>query len=304
MGLGLLFPILLLAMGVYVLIGAIKGSGRLFTMENFKDDSKDKAKKYQRILYIALAVIMLFMAAVNGLQSVLYSNKVTYYKITDAYREAFPDLTDDNGQLYKTEQDSSGGKFSVNENGEYILMADDAGNTEAYNIDNEKMSGTVCINGFIQNAYYLYSNDSEKFPVTSGGLMSCMGGSVEYSKYYTQTDLLDDADNPVYPESDADLAKGHAVYTSAFGNVRSDANDGSLISKLYGAFSMKLLSVLNYVFLGLAVVGLIGLFLITRKFTDKEKLKKAREQQVHGPSMPSSAFEFDEEAPAKNSAKK
>ena len=28
---GLLFPILLLAMGAYVLVGAIKGSGRLFS---------------------------------------------------------------------------------------------------------------------------------------------------------------------------------------------------------------------------------------------------------------------------------
>ena len=46
--------------------------------------------------------------------------------------------------------------------------------------------------------------------------------------------------------------------------------------------------------LGLAVVGVIAVFLVTRKFTDKEKLKKARQQQVH-PSMPTGAFNFDDE---------
>ena len=292
MGLGFLFPILLFAMGIYVFIGAIKGSGRLFSMENFKDDSKETAKKYMRILYFALAAIMLFMSIVNGLQTVLYSNQLTYCKVTDAYREAFPDLTDDNGQLYKTERDSSGGRFSVDENGGFILMADSDGNTEAYNIDNVKMSSTVCVNGFIQNAYNVHS---DVFPVTSGGLMNCMGGSVDYQKYIESTELIDDVGNPIYATSDAEKANGHVVYLSAIGNARSDTNDGSFFSKLYNAISPKLLSILNYVFLGLAAVGLVGLFLVTRKYTDKEKVQKAREQQVHGPSMPSSAFDFDED---------
>ena len=288
MGLGLLFPILLLAMGVYVLIGAIKGSGRLFTMENFKDDSKEKAKKYMRILYFALAAIMLLMAVVNGLQSVLYSNKLTYYKVTDAYKDTFPELIED-GTLTYTATESASNGFSCMGTGETKEVT-----YGPYSVDNEKMELQE-ISAFINKAYSLYKDDQTKFPVTSGGLMSCTGGSVDYSKYYAQTDLLDDADNPVYPESDADRAKGHAVYTSAFGNIRSDANDGSFISKLYNALSMKVLSVLNYILLGLAVVGLIGLFLVTRKYTDKEKLQKAREQQVHGPSMPSSAFEFEDE---------
>lgn len=289
MGLGLLFPILLLAMGVYVLVGAIKGSGRLFTMENFKEDSKDKAKKYMRILYFALAAIMLFMALVNGLQTVLYSNKLTYYKITDAYKDTFPDLIEDGTLTYTATESASSGFSCMGGGGETREVT-----YGPYSADNEKMEIQE-ISAFINKAYSLYKDDQTKFPVTSGGLMSCGGGSVDYSKYYAQTDLMDDADNPIYPESDADRERGHVVYTSAFGNVRSDANDGSFISKLYGACSMKLLSVLNYVFLGLAVAGLIGLFLVTRKYTDKEKLQKAREQQVHGPSMPSSAFNFDDE---------
>lgn len=288
MGLGLFFPILLLAMGAYVLVGAIKGEGRLFSMENFKDDSRDKAKKYMRILYFALAAIMLIMALINGLQTVLYSNKLIYYKITDAYKETFPDMIE-NGTLTYTTTESASSGFSCMGPGETKEVT-----YGPYSADNEKME-IAEISAFINKAYSVYKNDQTKFPITSGGLMSCTGGSVDYSKYYAQTDLLDDVGNPVYPESDADLAKGHAVYTSSIGNTRSDANDGSFISKLYGAFSMKTLSVLNYIFLGLAVVGLIGVFVITRKFTDKEKLQKAREQQVHGPSMPSSAFDFDDE---------
>ena len=289
MGLGLLFPILLLGMGVYVLIGAIKGSGRLFSMENFKEDSRDKAKKYMRILYFVLAAIMLLMSVVNGLQSALFSNKLTYYKITDAYRDTFPDLIEDGTLTYTTVESASSGMSCMGgaSSGQEVTYG-------PYSADNEKMELQE-ISAFINKAYSLYKDDQTKFPVSSGGLMSCTGGSVDYSKYYAQTDLLDDADNPVYPETDADRERGHVVYVSTFGNVRSDANDGSFVSKLYGAVSMKLLSVLNYILLGLAVVGLIGLFLVTRKYTDKEKLQKAREQQVRGPSMPSSAFDFDDE---------
>ena len=289
MGLGLLFPILLLGMGVYVLIGAIKGSGRLFSMENFKEDSRDKAKKYMRILYFVLAAIMLLMSVVNGLQSALFSNKLTYYKITDAYKDTFPDLIEDGTLTYTTVESASSGMSCMGgaSSGQEVTYG-------PYSADNEKMELQE-ISAFINKAYSLYKDDQTKFPVSSGGLMSCTGGSVDYSKYYAQTDLLDEADNPVYPENDADRERGHVVYTSSFGNVRSDANDGSFVSKLYGAVSIKLLSVLNYILLGLAVVGLIGLFLVTRKYTDKEKLQKAREQQVRGPSMPSSAFDFDDE---------
>ena len=289
MGLGLFFPILLLAMGVYVLIGAIKGSGRLFTMENFKDDSKDKAKKYMRVLYFALAAIMLLMAVVNGLQTVLYSNKLTYYKVTDAYKETFSDLLD-NGTLTYTATESTGSGMSCFGTGGTSVEK----TYGPYSADNDKMQIEE-ISAFINKAYSVYGSDTEKFPRTSGGLMSCGGSSVDYSKYYAMTDLLDDAGNPVYAQSDAEKANAHTVYVSSYGNVRSDANDGSFIAKLYGSVRPQLLSVLNYVLIGLAVLGVVGVFLVTRKFTDKEKLRKAREQQVSGPSMPSSAFVFDDE---------
>lgn len=288
MGLGALFPILLAAMGIYVLIGAIKGSGKLFSMENFKDDSKDQAKKYMRILYFALAAIMLLMALVNGLQSVLYTSKMTYYRVTDAYKDNFGDLLE-NGTLTYTATETTGGGMSCMGGGTTVEKT-----YGPYSVDNQKMEMEE-ISAFINKAYSVYKGDQTKFPVTSGGLMSCGGSSVDYSKYYEMTDLIDEEDNPVYAKSDAEKANGHVVYISSLGKTRSDANDGSFISKLYGAFSPKLLSILNYVLLGVVVLGLAALFLITRKFTDKEKVQKAREQQVSGSSMPSSAFNFDDE---------
>ncbi len=282
--LGILFPILLLAMGVYVLYGAIKGEGRLFTLENFKDDSKDKAKKYMRIIYFVLAAIMLFMAIVNGAQTLLYSNKLTYYKVTDAYKDNFSDVLD-NGTLTYTATETNNSGMSCMSSGTSV--------EKVGSVDNEAME-LAEISAFINKAYDAYKDDTEKFPRVSGGLMSCGGTTVDYSKYYAQTDLVDDAGNPVYASTDAEKAKGHRVYLSAFGNERSDLNSGSFISKLYGACSQKLLAILNYILLGLAVLGLAGLFLITRKYTDKEKLQKARQQQVR-PAMPSDAFNFDDE---------
>jgi hypothetical protein len=291
MGLGLLFPILLLAMGVYVLYGAIKGSGRLFTMENFKDESKDQAKKLLRILYFVLAGIMLVMALVNGAQTVLYSNKISYYRVTDAYRDTFPDLIEDGQLTYTTKIDTGSSMGCFGSTGQQVEKT-----YGPYSVDNEKM-GTEEISAFINKAYTVYGTDTEKFPRVSGGLMSCGGSTVDYSKYYEQTDLIkivDGEDVPVYAKTDAEKAEGHNVYVSSIGSERSDSNSGSFISKLYGALSAKLLTVLNYIFLGLAVVGVIGVFLVTRKFTDKEKLQKARQQQVR-PAMPTDAFTFDDE---------
>lgn len=297
MGLGLLFPILLLAMGIYVLVSAIKGEGRLFSMENFKDDSKDKAKKIMRALYFALAAVMLIMALVNGLQTVLYSNKLTYYKVTDAYKTTFSDLLENGKLTYTTTESASSGMSCLGGGtGQEVTYG-------PYSVDNEMMEMTE-ISAFINKAYSVYGEDTTKFPRVSGGLMSCGGTTVDYSKYYQQSDLFDNAGNIVYAESDAEKANTHVVYTSSIGNARSDVNDGSFISKLYGFVNPKALTVLNYVFLGLAVLGLAGLFVITRKFTDKEKLQKARAQQVSGPSMPSSAFNFDEKESDKETSGK
>ena len=133
MGLGALFPILLAAMGVYVLVGAIKGSGRLFSMDNFKDESKDKAKKYMRIIYFTLAAVMLLMALVNGTETVLYSNKLTYYRVTDAYKDTFGDLLED-GTLTYTATGTTGGMSCLGGGGTTVEKT-----YGPYSVDNQKM---------------------------------------------------------------------------------------------------------------------------------------------------------------------
>ena len=92
-----------------VLIGAIKGEGKLFSMENFKEESRGTAKKYMRILYFALAAIMLLMAITNGLQTVLFSNRLNYFKVTDAYKETFSDILEDGQLTYTTVENASSG---------------------------------------------------------------------------------------------------------------------------------------------------------------------------------------------------
>ncbi len=297
-----LFPILLLVMGGYVLFSAIKGSGKLFSTENFKDESKDQAKKIMRLLYFVLAAIMLIMAITNALSSVLYTNKISYFRITEEYRKAFPDLISENDQLYDVAVNNQKGEFVRDENGNQVEKTDANGDLKAYNINNDKMDQTVCIGGFIQNAYYLHGTDTEKFPqVMTSGMMSCMSGtSIKYDQYYNTTDLLDENGNPIYDASKAD--NGHVAYLSMFSSTPSDEKSDKFVVKLYNVFSQKLLTILNYVLLGLAVIIVIALFLVTRKFTDKEKLQKAREQSIH-PAMPSDAFNFDDEEPKQNDTK-
>ena len=97
-----------------------------------------------------------------------------------------------------------------------------------------------------------------------------------------------------YKESSVTDADGNPVYISTIGNVRSDANDGSFISKLYGTLSPTLLRVLSYVLMGLTIVLIALLFVVIHKFTDKEKAAKAR-TYASGNVMPKGAFNFDDD---------
>lgn len=302
-----LFPILLLAMGAYVLYGAIKGEGKLFSMENIKDDSKDQAKKVMRILYFCLAAIMLVMALTNTLSTVLYNNRITYFKVTEEYTRAFPDMISENGTLYQVNINNNQGSFAKEEKtGKLVEMSDvndeslkKLGYEPQYQITNEKMDQNICYT-FMQYAYAIHSAETDKFPQQqSAGMLSCMGGSTaDFSKYYNATDRLNDDGEPIYNRN----GEGHVAYYSLFSKTRSDAKDDSFAVKLYHTFSETLLRVLNYVFLGLAVLGVVAVFLVTRKYTDKEKLQKAREQQVR-PAMPSEAFNFDDDEPKQNAMK-
>ena len=244
-----LFPILLLAMSVYVLYGAITGKGRLFSLENIKEDAQEKVRKLLRIIYSVLGAIILLMALTNFGQSVLYSSPEIEYEATDVYKSEFADVIKDgtveyNGQIYTVD-----GKHTMSE-----------------------------MDAILRAAMAVHP---DKFQ-SQQSAMSCFasGASSNVANYYKAIPVTD--------------ANGNPVYTSTIGGVRSDVNDGSFLSKLYNGISSKAMSILSYVFMGLAVVGVVCIFLLIRKFTDKEKLAKARAQQVN-PSMPSSAFNFDDE---------
>ncbi|MBQ4423278.1 MAG: hypothetical protein II872_03065 [Clostridia bacterium] len=280
--LGLLFPILLLAMGVYVLVGAIRGSGRLFSTDNFKEDCVDKGKKLLRIVYFCLAGVMLIMALSNGLQYALYTNASVNYSVTQAYRDDFKDVlenpknTDENGMFIYTinEQQSSG-------------MSCFGGTTNVV----EKKYGPIDVNSQTLTAeqasvLLTAARDAhpDNFPSTSSSGMSCFGTAKTddpAKKYYNAT-----------PETDAN---GNQVYISAFRGVRSDATEKSFTKTLYGLFNAKVLEIVNYVCLGLALLGIASIFVISAKFTDKEKAAKARTAYSSGSSMPSGAFNFDDD---------
>lgn len=55
----------------------------------------------------------------------------------------------------------------------------------------------------------------------------------------------------------------------------------------------KTIGILTWICMGLTVVGIVILFIVIRKYTNKEKQQEAT-AQASGSSMPKSAFEFDE----------
>lgn len=275
---GLLFPILLVAMGAYVLIGAIRGSGKLLSTENFKDDYVVKGRKYLRIVYFCLAGVMFVMAISNLLQYSLYTNRIIHYSISQKYKDDFADVleahTDENGMFsYKVKENQTSGMS---------CMGGAATTVEKLyeNIDPESKMLTA------EQTYALLSAARDTYPdmfPQQAAQMSCFGGSA--------------AEDPTakYYEAKAYEVDGKQVYSSSFSGIRSDAAESSFVKTLYNTFSPTLLEIVNYVCIGLAIAGIVLLFVLTAKFTDKEKAAKARSTySAAGSSMPSSAFNFDD----------
>ena len=227
-----LFPVLLLAMSVYVFYGAFTGKGKLYSLDNIKEESKEKVHKLLRTIYFALGALMLLMAVTNFGQSVLYSNAIVEYEVTDTYKTDFSDVIKDGAVEYEGKTYSLDGKHTVEEMDAILRAA--------------------------------MAKHPDKFQAQQSA-MSCFGGGVNNNvmNYYKAEQL-------------------------------KDANGSSFLSKLYGAISSKTMSILSYVFMGLAVVGVAAVFIIINRFTDKEKQAKSRAQAT-GQSMPSSAFNFDDE---------
>ncbi len=72
-----IFDILVLGIGVYVLVSAIRGKGRLFVAPGIKEEYKEKFPKLLRKLYAVIGVSMLLNGGSSIAMSLLYEYKET-----------------------------------------------------------------------------------------------------------------------------------------------------------------------------------------------------------------------------------
>lgn len=79
-----LFDWLLLAISVYVLYSGIVGKGRLYSVENIKEDKQEEFKAFSRKIYIFLGITMI----INSGASLFRSSFYTYQELTPATETA------------------------------------------------------------------------------------------------------------------------------------------------------------------------------------------------------------------------
>ena len=78
------FTMLMLVVAVVVAIPAFTGKGKLMSTENIKKDKIPTYKKWLRILYAVMLVIVLLMAFFNFVEKVAYV-QTHYYEFTEDY---------------------------------------------------------------------------------------------------------------------------------------------------------------------------------------------------------------------------
>ena len=78
------FSILMIAIAVVLAIPVITGRGKLMSTENIKKDKIPTYKKWLRILYAIMIVIVLFMAFFNFVEKEAYV-QTHYYEFTEDY---------------------------------------------------------------------------------------------------------------------------------------------------------------------------------------------------------------------------
>lgn len=94
---------------------------------------------------------------------------------------------------------------------------------------------------------------------------------------------------PVYAEAARD-ASGNILY---LGLGESTPGQNGTYTRLRSVFSYRTTQILTYIFMGIALALVIGLFIVMNRFTDKEKAAKAKAKaKSAGASLPSDAFEF------------
>ena len=222
-----LFTIVLLAVAGYVLFSAIKGSGKLFAVDNIKDDKIPQFKKLLRPIYGVLGGIMLLMALLSAYQNIVYSENT--YAFADDFRTYFADQIAEDGSIQGIEANVNG--------------------------------------------VYPYSKMSTFFSTL-------------------KAPELPEGVAPNYAEAVRD-ENGELVFV---GIGEQEVNQNPVYTALRKVIPYQLTNILTWVFMGVAILIVIGVFILMHKFTDKEKFEKAKKQRASGGSdMPSSAFDFDEE---------
>lgn len=108
-----LFTLILLAIAGYVLYCAVSGKGRLYSVDNIKEEKIPLFLKILKPLYLALGIILFLMAATSAFQNVVYSD-VTYQFGKD-FPVYFEDRIDSNGYIL----DKDGKATSINIDGIY-----------------------------------------------------------------------------------------------------------------------------------------------------------------------------------------
>lgn len=293
---GILFFLILLGMAVYVLWSAITGKGKLYATENIVEDKVPFVKKLLRIMYAAMGVVMLLMACSSGLNSLLYNNSYQY-ELTDAFRTAHAQNIDDLDQF-----DVNGEKYDV-----YGMYSQSVMTTITNAAQSEEMAETESDTAA---AAATVSTLTDAFKADFADQIVDGQFTVRPTQVYDVDAKLNSAraeqivtcalENAGMEATDETISgymtkdDSAYIFASTFGNGTSIDGDSSFIGKLYNVFSYKLLQILNFVFMGVAVVAIVALFIIIKKFTDKEKQAKAK-AVASGSTMPSDAFNFDDD---------
>ena len=222
-----LFTIVLLAVAGYVLFSAITGKGKLFAVDNIKDDKIPQFKKLLRPIYGVLGGIMLLMALLSAYQNIVFAENT--YAFADDFRTYFADKIDKDGNI-------------------------------------EGIDANV-------NTVYSYSK------------MSSFFSSLEAPE-------VPEGVAPNYAEAVRD-ENGELVFV---GLGEQTVGQNAVFTKLRTIIPYKLTQILTWVFMGLAILVVVGVFILMHRFTDKEKFEKAKQKRASGgDEMPSSAFDFSEE---------
>lgn len=78
------FTLLMVAVAVFLAVPVFTGKGKLMNTDNIKKDKLDTYKKWLRILYAIMMVIVLCMAFFNFVEKVAYTS-TNYYEFTEEY---------------------------------------------------------------------------------------------------------------------------------------------------------------------------------------------------------------------------